>query len=86
MNTDIKVSEANRQLIRDVPSGSSSKRASRVIFDTVVLAFDPVDSETPGRLHAETLVHHIFRAVADLACSRIVDVAHAPMRIFEHFT
>ena len=51
-----KISEANRQLIRDVSGDSSSKRASSVTFDTVVLAVEPVDSETPGRLHAETIL------------------------------
>ena len=48
-----KLSEANRQLVREVSIGFSSNRASKVTFDTLVLAIEPTDSDTPGRLHVE---------------------------------
>jgi hypothetical protein len=49
----LKLSAANRQLVSEVSIGFSSNRAFKVTFDTLVLAIEPADSDTPGRLHVE---------------------------------
>ena len=65
-----KIAVANRQLFRDVSRDSSSNRASRVTFDTVVLAVEPVESETPGRLHAETIIYSVAHVDATIPIVR----------------
>ena len=61
-----KISAANRQLVSEVSSGLSSNRAFKVAFDTQVLAIDPTNSHTPGRMHVENTLFPLARSRLNL--------------------
>ena len=59
-------SAASRQLVSEVSIGFSFNRASKVTFDTLVLAIDPTDSDTPGRLYVENTLFPLSRSRLNL--------------------
>ena len=61
-----KISAANRQLVSEVSIGFSSNRAFKVAFDTLVLAMDPTDTDTPGLLHVENTLFPLSRSRLNL--------------------